>query len=602
MGNNSTGYTSTEQRTVGNALRAAVAFGLVAACAPEVRNAGADPAHEETPHGSAEIVILNARVHTMNGYGPAEAGGAVAGAVCIEAGAIVYVGDDDGAAACVGPDTQTIDAAGRVVLPGLIDSHSHVIGGSISVQKVNLSLADTMEKLRAALAQLREDNPGDGVIYARGWQNHLFLPDGPRAAMLDEIFGDRPVILGSVDGHSHWFSSKALELGGASAASPDPHSGVIYFERDPETGALLGTAREGAGKFIIDALVSQTPADFEAALLRWMPEAAAAGLTSVFDAGMGAPEEDDAYALLAALEARGALSLRLFTSTADDFSNDDPAARLVRLQARHPGAFLRPVAVKLFADGVPEAHTAYLTDDYIDRPGFRSEPMTDPERLYRLTLSAQQNSVPVHVHAIGGAAVKIALDAIERAQKDTARRDVRHAIAHMDLVDEEDVPRFAELGVIAQTSIQWATRDPSYDNIANFVGAAAMEAAYPVRTLIEAGAVQTFGADWPAASYLSVFEPLTLIEVAVTRQLPGAAANPIRNPAERLTVAQAVAAMTREAAYQLYAEKTLGTLEVGKRADMVMLDQDIFAINPHDIHRTKSALTIVDGRIVHEAL
>ena len=446
----------------------------------------------------ADLVVVNARIHTMDGApGFEAAGGATASVLCVSGDVVVYVGED--AAACAaGPEARRIDAGGRLVLPGLIDTHSHIFGGSISEQKVNLSLADTMEKLLAALEAIREDNPGDGVVFARGWQNHLFPPEGPRAALLDEVFGPRPVILTSVDGHSTWFSTRALELGGASAATPDPEPGVSFFERDPETGDLLGVAREGAGAFIVRKLVSLQPSDYEAALRRWLPRASEAGLTGVFDAGMGAPTEDEAYAILDRMAAEDELPLRVYFSTADRGGDDDPGARFPVLKDQYRQEFFTPAAVKLFADGVPEAHTAYLAHDYKDRPGFRGEPMTQPERLNRLVASAAAHGAPAHIHAIGGAAVTISLDAMEAAE-DVAPA-VRHAIAHMDLVEPTDVPRFADLGVVAQTSIQWATIDPSFANLSGFVGEEEMRAAYPVRTLMSAGAVQTFGADWPASA------------------------------------------------------------------------------------------------------
>ena len=574
----------------------AAAVFVAAACARETTSDVGPQAGEK-----ADFAIVNAKIRTMDwaGEDPSAEGGTVAAALCVAGGVFTHVGAD--ASDCVGTETRVVDAGGRLVLPGLIDSHSHILGGAISEQKVNLSLADTMEKLLAALAAIRDDNPGDGVVYARGWQNHLFPPEGPRASLLDQIFGDRPVILSSVDGHSTWFSSKALALGGADAATPDPVPGVSFFERDPETGALLGTAREGAGSFIVEKLVSRKTADYEAALRRFLPRAAQAGLTGMFDAGMGAPSEEEAYGLLARLEREGALSLRVFASTADRDGEDDPAARLVDLRARHQGDRLRPAAVKLFADGVPEAHTAFLSSDYVDRPGSRGAPMTSPERMARLILSAEEKGVSAHVHAIGGGAVKMTLDAVEAARAAVPGDGPRHAIAHMDLVDAVDIPRFAALGVVAQTSIQWATRDPSFDNIARFVGEGAMEAAYPVRTLIDAGAVQSFGADWPAASYLSTFEPMTLIEVAVTRRLPGRRDLLARNPDEALTVAEAVAGMTRASAFQLGEEARLGSIEAGKAADLIILDKDIFAVDPFEIHTARALMTMVGGDVVHAA-
>jgi predicted amidohydrolase YtcJ len=547
---------------------------------------------------AADTVIVNARIHTMDGKGSRGDGGTVAQGLCIANGRITRVGNNAAARACIRPGTQVIDAQGRLVLPGLIDSHMHALMGAYSDTGIDFASADTTEKLAAALDALKAASPGSGPIQARGWQNHLFGPKGPVSAQLDAVFGDRIVLIESVDGHSTWYSSAALKAGGVSAATPDPVAGIAFWERDA-AGNPTGTAREGADADVSRRLIVPTTAAYEAAFRRWLPRAAEAGLTGLFDAGMGAPGEAAAYALLAGMEAAGQLPLRYFSSTANRGEADDPVARLVGLKSRYRGDHLRPTAVKLFGDGVPEGHTAFLLNAYKDQPGFRGQPMMTDAHLDARITAAERAGVPVHIHAIGGAAVRQALDAVARARA-AGLNGQRHAIAHMDLVDPADIPRFAALNMVAQTSIQWATRDPSYDNIGRFVGTELMEAAYPVKSLIAAGAVQSFGTDWPAASYLSTFKPLTQIEVAVTRRLPGRRDLPARAPAQALSVAQAVTALTRASAYQLGAEAELGSLEPGKRADLIMLDRDIFRVDPFTIAQGTSVLTMVGGWTIRD--
>jgi predicted amidohydrolase YtcJ len=554
-----------------------------------------------TPALAADTVILNARIHTMDGHGPAADGGRIAQGLCIDNGRITTVGSTAQARACITPGTRVIDARGRLVLPGLIDSHMHALSGSLADTGIDFAAADTPEKLAAALQALKAASPGTGPIQARGWQNHLFGPKGPTAAELDAVFGDRIVLIDSVDGHSTWYSTAALQAGGVTAATPDPVPGSSFWERDA-AGNPTGTAREGADAEVSRRLLRPTPASYAAAFRRWLPRALESGLTGLFDAGMGAPDEAAAYQLLAGMEAAGELPLRYFSSTANRGEADDPVTRLLQLKARYGGRLLRPTAVKLFADGVPEGHTAFLLANYKDMAdlaggGFRGVPMMTDAHLDARITAAERAGVPVHVHAIGGAAVRQVLDAVARARA-AGLTGQRHAIAHMDLVDAADVPRFARLNVVAQTSIQWATRDPSYDNIGRFVGTDVMEAAYPVKSLLASGAVQSFGTDWPAAAYLSTWKPLTQIEVAVTRRLPGRRDLPARNPAEALTVAQAVRALTFGSAWQLGVERELGSLEVGKRADLVMLDRDIFRVDPFTIAQARSLLTMVDGRVV----
>jgi predicted amidohydrolase YtcJ len=563
-------------------MAALTAAGLLAGCGD------AGPTYSGPP---ADLVLRDGRIVTV------DAGRTEAEALCVLGRDLVYVGSSAGAEGCVGPDTEVVELEGRLVLPGFIDSHAHVLGGSISEVGVNLSLADTPELLREALAEILALNPGDGVIYARGWQNHLFPSEGPRRELLDSVFGDRPVILGSVDGHSTWFSSGALAAAGVDSSIDDPDPGVSFWERDPETGRLLGTAREGAGGVVSRALLSREPEDYRRAFLNWLPRAAASGLTGAFDAGMGAPSGEDAYVLLSDLASSGDLTLRVFTSV--PVSYEDPSARLKAVRDQYGSDFLVPVAIKLMADGVPEGHTAFMLSEYIDRPGFRGEPMMTPDELAAQVTAAEEAGESVHIHAIGSAAVRMALDAIEEAREAVPGDGPRHGIAHMDFVTREDIPRFAQLDVVAQTSIQWATRDPSYDNIGSFVGMDVVEDAYPVRSLIEAGAIQTFGTDWPAAAYLSTYEPLIQLEVAVTRQLPGRSENPVRSPGERLDVMEAVRSLTIQTARQVGADEWLGSLEVGKRADLIVLARDLFEIDPYEIHTTAVDLTLVDGRVVH---
>ena len=369
----------------------------------------------------------------------------------------------------------------------------------------------------------------------------------------------------------------------------------------PNTRELLGTVREGAGNIVRNAVLSFDRGSYKRALERWLPNAAAAGLTTVYDAGASAPTEEDAYQILAELEQEGKLTLRVFGSVGYQFGDDEPAARLLDLKSRFTGSYFRPYAVKLYADGVPEGHTAYLLTPYLDRPESTGEPMIAPDRMAELIGSAFARDVPVHIHAIGDGAIRMTLDAIELARNSTGKHEVAAAIAHMDFVHSVDIPRFAELGVVAQTSIQWAAQDPSYENIGAFVGMQRMHDAYPVKSLIEAGALQTFGADWPAAAYFSTYKPLNLLEAAVPRQLPGAVEMPVRNPRERLELSDAIAGMTIRAAMQLNADGQIGSIQAGKKADLIVLERNLFEVPAHEIHDVRVLMTLMDGRIVHEA-
>lgn len=543
-----------------------------------------------------DIILLNGKIQTMDDQRQ------WAEALCIKEKRVHYVGSNDGAQKCMSDESRVIDLNGQLVLPGFMDSHMHIFYGSVVDVGVNLSLADTMDKLVASLKKMKELNPGDEPLYARGWQNFLFPSDGPRKELLDEIFGDRVVMLGSVDGHSKWFSSAALREAGVDKTIEDPQPGVRFWERDQETGELLGTTREGAGDVVTSKLLKRSKAIYEERLKAWLPRANASGLTGVFDAGMGAPSMEDAYEILTRMDTDGDLSLRVFGSVrADSNSTMTHADYFKDMQLRFSSDLVKPAAIKLMADGVPEAHTAYMLDDYRDTPGSRGMPMVSPEKLTDMVLDAEQKNVPVHIHAIGDAAVRMSLDAIQAAQEAVEGQGPRHAIAHMDYVNEADIPRFAEMDVIPQTSIQWATVDPSYDTFVKYVGNDIHDNAYPIKSIMDAGGRQTFGTDWPAAAFLSTYKPLIMLETAVTRRLNGDTESPERGRGEGVTVMRAVEALTRNVAYQLGRENHLGSLEKGKLADLIVLDQNIFEILSHNIHKTNVNITIVNGKIVHQS-
>jgi predicted amidohydrolase YtcJ len=310
---------------------------------------------------------------------------------------------------------------------------------------------------------------------------------------------------------------------------------------------------------------------------------------------------EDAYDILAELDHSGELTLRMFTSVRWGQAGDKtPADRFLEIEKKYTSDLVKPASIKLMADGVPEAHTAFMLNDYQDTPGNRGKPLTDPEDLKFMILDAERKNVSVHIHAIGDGAVRLTLDAIEEARDAVPGEGKRHAIGHMDYVNPEDVPRFKELNVVPQTSIQWATVDPSYDTFVKYVGSKIHDGAYPIRDILDAGGRQTFGTDWPAAAYLSTYKPLIQLETAVTRRLTGVTDGPERGNGQNISVMEAVEALTINVAYQVHAEDYLGSIEVGKTADLIVLGANIFEIPSHKIHETSVDMTVVNGKVVHE--
>ena len=310
--------------------------------------------NSEPPVEPADLIFAGGAIFTSDPEQPN------ASAVAVRGERIIYVGDEAGIKSFIGPETRKIDIGDGLLISGLMDSHTHVFTGSFSDVGVNLSLADTREKLQVALEAIRDANPGTGPVYARGWQNHLFPKTGPTAQQLDEIFGDRIVILSSVDGHSRWFSSRALREGGVDANYPDPHPGVSFFERDPLTNEPLGTGREKAGAHITATFIPGDKSAYQERFVRWLPRAAAAGLTGVYDAWAAAPSEQEAYEIWHSISESGELSLRIFGSVRETDSADLIANRFKKFEQNFSSEMVRPEAIKLAVDGVPEGHTAFL--------------------------------------------------------------------------------------------------------------------------------------------------------------------------------------------------------------------------------------------------
>ena len=541
-----------------------------------------------------QTIIRDAKIQTMDNTN------SWAEALCIDFGVITFVGSNKDAAKCFSEDEkpQIISANGRTILPGLIDSHMHIFGGSSSATKINLSLAEDLDSLINSLKVLASEATQD-VVYARGWQNHIFDSQGPRKTLLDEIFGERKVILGSVDGHSTWFSSAALRAAGVDKSIIDPEPGITFWERDKKTGELLGTSREGAGYVVTSKLINRDKSYYRAAFKKWLDQANRSGLTTVFDAGMSAPTEEEAWQILNELASDNSLTLRVYGVAQQRGNSPEQLIENYRHYTKnYQSEYVNPTAVKLLADGVPEAHTAFMVDDYADRPGERGSPMTSPEQLTAYVKAANSNGIAVHIHAIGDAAIDMSLTAI--AEAGNSELGWQNAIAHMDFVRPEDIARLKTLQVTAQKSIQWATVDPSYYGIGKFVGMETMERAYPAKSILEAGGNLSLGSDWPSAAYLSTFKPFTLIEIAQTRRLPGYTEGPVRGESERISLMQSLYAITMGSARQLGIADKVGSLEVGKRADLIMLAKDIFTQPSNQINTNYSVLTMLDGKVVYQ--
>lgn len=545
----------------------------------------------------ADFVFRNGPIYTVSTAAP------WAEAVAVTGNAISYVGDEAGAMALTGPDTMVIDLAGRLLMPGFVEGHIHPFLGAFLTTGVDLQVPTGADAL-AAIAQYAKTNP-EGPVRGFGWRVDMFGPDGPTRAELDKVLPDRPGFFFAIDGHSLWANSKALETAGITRESEDPIPGFSYYVRD-ENGEPTGYVLEvNAVLGLVNAIEPISAKTMGKLMEAWLPKASAAGITSVFDAGVP-PIGDDQGALIklyADTESRGALPFRVVASySVKSPPVDDAAAKLTDIRDRISTELVQVGAVKIIGDGTQGGYTAWLIEPYADKPDSAGASPFTEDQWHQLIGGVDAAGFDVHVHACGERTARVALDSIERVIAANPPRDRRHTVAHLVYVQDPDNQRFGKLGVVAQFSANWMSADPdTVVNMAARYGKPRQDLMYRPRDVLESGGRISFGTDWPAAGYFSTYKPLDSIQLGVTRQLIGEPDAEVLPPADqRLSVEEAVHANTLGAAYQIRLDDKVGSLEVGKLADMIVLDKNILEVDPHDIHRAQVTMTMMNGQVRHQ--
>ena len=516
-----------------------------------------------------------------------------AGSVAVAGGRIVAIGDD--LREHVGPATRVLELEGRTVLPGFQDAHLHFAHGGITSLVCNLYETTTPEEHAVAIAAYAATHPGAGWIVGEGWSMDDFGGPMPTATLLDAVVPDRPAMLWTRDGHSAWVNSAALAAAGITAATPDPVGGVI--DRDA-AGAPSGTLQENAIRLVEPLLPPVAPADWESAILRAQSELHAFGITACQEAQLDA----ELFGPYRAVAERGELSMRTEANLWwDPERSDDQLEELLERRALGTVGRLRVRGAKLFQDGVVESYTAAMLDPYRDAgvaTGTTGISLFEPERLRRDVAALDAHGFQVHIHAIGDRAVRECLDAFEHAQRTNGVRDARFHLAHVQFVHPDDLPRFAALGVAANVTPYWAVRSGYVEDLTlPHVSERAAAGMYPFGSLHRAGARLAFGSDWR----VSTPDPLQQLEVAVNRRRPGYPVDKVLLPDERLGLETAVAAATLGSAWVNGLDHVTGSIEVGKLADLVVLDRDLWDRGAGEIDQARVALTLVEGETVYDA-
>jgi predicted amidohydrolase YtcJ len=544
-----------------------------------------------TAEEAADILLLRGRVWT------AEANPAWAEAVAVRGGRVVAVGTTSEVESLRGPQTEVIHLGGRLVLPGFDDAHVHLIDGSMSLDRVDLADLPDVPKIQARIKEWARAHPQKPWVVGGGWAYASFPGGLPVRQQLDAVVSDRPAFLESYDVHTAWANSKALALAGITRATRDPVGGVIV--RDKATGEPTGVLKEKPAVDLVKLKVPEPgPAEKYQSLLKGLRLLNSLGITSVQDAGLLSPTQDvDAdLAMLDRARREGRLSVRV--AAAVEMEPDKALATVTlakRLAARYRDAWLRVVGVKLFVDGVIESKTAAMLEPY-EGDTSAGVPNWTAEALNEAVTVADREALQTWLHAIGDRAVRMALDAHEAALRANGRLDRRGRIEHLETLAASEYPRFKPLGVIA--SMQPLHANPDENTLSAWAGNLGEERvsrAWSWAAFEKAGARLAFGSDWP------VVTPSVLrgLYCAVTRKTKDGTPAGGWLPQHAISLESALRHYTIDAAYASFEEAEKGSLDVGKRADLVVLSDDIFKGPPETLLKAKILLTLVDGKPVY---
>jgi predicted amidohydrolase YtcJ len=535
-----------------------------------------------------DLLIRNAKIWTVDPGRPE------AEAVAVRDGRIAAAGTDRHVRDVVQPGTEEIDARGGTVLPGFIDAHNHLRLGS-DEEAVQLGSASSLDEVRSTIDAFAAADPDRDWIVAEAW-NYAALPDRrrPRADDLDGVAPGRAVMVFSYDVHNAWLNREAMRRFGIGAGTGDVAFGLVERdERGEPTGFVTDFAVMGLSKDGQAALAAQVPnfgtdATYRK-LLRSLDMAAELGITTAVD-----PQNAvDDMTLFEKARDQGAMRSRVIAAL---FHTPDTTAEELDAFAEAKGRYdddrFRVGPIKLYIDDVIEPHTAAMLEPYANRPDTRGETFYEPSEFADLIVQLERRGFQTFTHATGDRGIRTVLDAVANARLVDGPRDARHQIVHVEYVHPHDLPRFAELGVVACMQPRHSAPEIVEDWRAN-VGRERWRYAWPFRSLQENGATLAFSSDWNVAE----MDPLIWLYTACTRaNLDGTDA---WIPEETLDLPTAIRAATIGSAFANFVEQERGTIEVGKQADLIVLSRDVFAEEPAALLETHVDVTIVDGEVVH---
>lgn len=536
----------------------------------------------------ADLILKNGFVFTVDSLNTE------AEAVAIKEGNIIFVGDNEAVKNFIGKKTKVIDLKGKMILPGFIDSHAHPISSYRYFYELNLYGLKTAVEIQAAIKKYLAEHPDVKYIKGRGWSNTDFPKNGPDKKIIDEIIKDIPVSFSSEDGHSKWVNSKTLELAGIINSTTNPNGGII--ERYTGTNEPNGTLRENAADLVYEIFPVYSVEELMKGLEDYQEMVLAFGITTAHDAYLDAgSNETEAYRNL---EKTSRLKMRFRASLyIDPGKSIEQIKSLIDERKKNTGELFQTNSAKIFVDGVVEGSTAYLKQPYQHQPKNYGELLWNIDSLNNMCSALDKEKFQIHVHSIGDAATSVTLYAFAFAEFQNGKRDLRNSITHLQLVDNSDFNKFKELGVVAIPQPYWFSKDNYYYNIqVPYLGQKRADEEYPMKSFFDEGVIVASSSDYPVTIPCN---PLEAIQFGITRsEINTTDPKEILWPEERVTLEQMIRSFTINGAYANFLEKETGSIEVGKKADLIVLDKNLFEIPVTEINKVKVLMTLFEGEAV----
>ena len=554
------------------------------------------------PDNKADLIIAGAKIFTSNTQQP------WAEAVAIKDGKFIYVGDSLGVSSYNSDSTKLVNLNGQLIIPGMVDAHAHP--GYIDVEHYGYVEEDNKEDMLAAVKKYAKKHPDDEWLRLCCWPTDWYVNgnQGPNKAELDAIVPDRPVWFASEAWHDSWLNSKALEVIGVNKNTIDPKPGLATYVTD-ENSELTGWVKEGAGwQHFIDQFGFTEGAhkqSHEENMITALQTLSENGITTLYDAG-NFGFEDQVYSFIAKLEKEEKLPVR-YEGTYQIFTPErtqKAIPEMKRFRAEYGGELLQFNTVKLFMDGINENHSGGMLKPYMDDTSYVGTTMLSVEELRDFLLDLDKEKMDLHVHTIGDLAVRSVLDAVEAAQGMTQDFYPRVTIAHLEIIDPSDLPRIKELGVICNFTPWWLGVN-HHDVLKVSLGEERYANMYKAKSLFDIDAIVTFSSDewWGDDLITTYLNPFFGMQIGHTRQFPKdwweTEDDGVRAPAnEKLSLEQLVTGYSINGAYQVRMEEKIGSIEIGKLADFVVLDKNLFEIDKYKIQDVKPTAVVMEGKII----